>query len=117
MKVVELIIDEKDEMSGIQAISVVESPAIMEDFVMLSKQQTLLKGVDKKRGVLVGAALIPNKKILRRDKEGNDYEIFFSEETVRKASEGFLINGNQSEATLEHMDNLTGLTVVESWIV
>ena len=56
MKVVELIIDEKDEMSGIQAISVVESPAIMEDFVMLSKQQTLLKGVDKKRGVLVGPA-------------------------------------------------------------
>lgn len=117
MKVVELIIDEKDEMSGIQAISVVESPAIMEDFVMLSKQQTLLKGVDKKRSVLVGPALIPNKKILRRDKEGNDYEIFFSADTVRKASEGFLIKGNQSEATLEHMDNLTGLTVVESWII
>ena len=117
MKVVELIIDEKDEMSGIRAISVVESPAIMEDFVMLSKQQTLLKGVDKKRGVLVGPALIPNKKILRRDKEGNDYEIFFSEETVRKASEGFLINGNQSEATFEHKDKLTGLTVVESWII
>ena len=62
MKVVELIIDEKDETSGIQAISVVESPAIMEGFVMLSKEQTLLKSVDKKRSVLVGSALIPNKK-------------------------------------------------------
>ena len=115
MELRELIIDDTDEMSGIQAISVVESPAIMEDFVMLSKQQTMLKA--SKRGVLVGAALIPNKKILRRDKDGNEYEIFFSAETVRKASEGFLIKGNQSETTLEHQEKLKGLTVVESWIV
>ena len=70
-----------------------------------------------KRGVLVGPALIPNKKILRRDKDGNEYEIFFSAETVRKASEGFLIKGNQSETTLEHKQKLEGLTVVESWII
>jgi hypothetical protein len=115
MELRELIIDDTDEMSGIQAISVVESPAIIDTFVTLSKQQLLLKA--KKRGVLVGAALIPNKKILRRDKDGNEYEIFFSAETVRKASEGFLIKGNQSEATLEHQEKLKGLTVVESWIV
>lgn len=116
MKLIELLIDDTDNMSGIQAISVVESPAIIDTFVTLSKQQVLLK-TDNKRGVLVGPALIPNKKILRRDKDGNDYEIFFSKETVRKASEGFLIKGNQSEATLEHEEKLTGLTVVESWIV
>ena len=115
MELRELIIDDKDEMSGIQAISVVESPAIIDTFVTLSKQQLLLKA--DKRGVLVGPALIPNKKILRRDKDGNEYEIFFSAETVRKASEGFLIKGNQSEATLEHQEKLKGLTVVESWIV
>ena len=115
MELRELIIDDTDEMSGIQAISVVESPAIIDTFVTLSKQQLLLKA--DKRGVLVGPALIPNKKILRRDKDGNEYEIFFSAETVRKASEGFLIKGNQSEATLEHQEKLKGLTVVESWIV
>ena len=115
MELRELIIDDKDEMSGIQAISVVESPAIIDTFVTLSKQQLLLKA--DKRGVLVGPALIPNKKILRRDKDGNEYEIFFSAETVRKASEGFLIKGNQSETTLEHKQKLEGLTVVESWII
>jgi hypothetical protein len=33
MNVIELIIDEKDAQSGIDAVSVVESPAIEENFV------------------------------------------------------------------------------------
>jgi hypothetical protein len=35
MRIVELIIDEKDETSGIEAVSVVESPAIESDFIAL----------------------------------------------------------------------------------
>ncbi len=33
MRIVELILDEAQEMMGIDAISIVESPAIQEDFV------------------------------------------------------------------------------------
>jgi hypothetical protein len=29
----------------------------------------------------------------------------------------FFVNGNQSNATFEHMESITGLTMVESWIV
>lgn len=36
---------------------------------------------------------------------------------MRKASELFLMNGNQSKATLEHAVDIQGLTVVESWII
>jgi hypothetical protein len=64
----------------------------------------------------MGAALIPNKHIYRRN--GNDeYYIFFSDETVRKASELFLMNSNQNNATLEHQKELKDLSIVESWIV
>ncbi|QDP57216.1 MAG: putative peptidase [Prokaryotic dsDNA virus sp.] len=116
-KIVELIIDDNDEMSGVNAISVVESPAIEELFIALN-DQTLLKAVDKKRGVLVGPALIPNKKIFRvNPKTKEEFYIFFSEDTVRKASEKFFIEANQSNATLEHKKNLKGMTVVESWII
>ena len=64
----------------------------------------------------MGAALIPNKKIFRKGQE-EDYYIFFSEDTVRKASELFLMNGNQNNSTLEHNIELNGMSVVESWII
>lgn len=117
METVELIIDENDEQNGVHAVSVVSQPAIEESFIALSKQPLLLKEVDAKRNVLMGGALIPDKLILRRDKEGKEYNVFFSKETILRASELFLINANQSNTTLEHKDKLEGLTIVESWIV
>ena len=115
MRIVELIIDETEELSGVDAVSIVEFPAIESNFVSLNQQLQLAKVDDEKR-ILMGAALIPNKHIYRRN--GNDeYYIFFSEETVRKASELFLINSNQNNATLEHQKELKDLSVVESWIV
>ncbi len=116
MEIIELFIDENDEVSGIDAISVVENPAIEEDFVALKNQEFNLAEVDKEKRILMGAALVPNKPIFRRSGE-NEYYIYFSRETVRKASELFFIRGNQSRSTLEHDIPLNGLTVVESWIV
>ena len=116
-RIIELIIDEENEFSGIEAISVVENPAIEEDFIALKEHKELrLAEVDKEKRILMGAALIPNKKIYRRS-EDEDYYIFFSEETVKKASELFLMNGNQNNSTLEHKIDLQGMSVVESWIV
>ena len=115
MDIVELFIDEEDAI-GIEAISVVESPAIEEDFIALKNQEFKLAEVDKEKRILMGAALIPNKPIYRKN-EDNEYYIYFSKNTVRKASELFFINGNQNNSTLEHQMPLTGLSVVESWIV
>ena len=72
--------------------------------------------VDKDKRILLGPALIPNKPIFRKGIE-EDYYIFFSKDTVKKASELFFVKGNQNKSTLEHQLPLTGLTVVESWIV
>ena len=115
MRIVELIIDENEKLSGIDAVSIVEFPAIESNFIALREHLELAK-VDDEKKILMGAALIPNKNIYRRN--GNDeYYIFFSDDTVRKASELFLMNSNQNNATLEHEKKLKDLTVVESWIV
>jgi hypothetical protein len=118
MRIVELIIDEKDEQSGIDAISVVMSPAIESNFIHLSKHEILLKEVDAEKRIIMGAALIPNKQIYRKNEKTKDeYYIYFSEATIRKASELFLMNANQNNSTLEHNEKLKGLSVVESWII
>ena len=115
-RIVELIIDEKDETSGIDAVSVVESPAIESDFIALKKHEIELKEVDAEKRILMGAALIPNKQIYRKNDKNEEYYIYFSEATVRKASELFFMNSNQNNATLEHKQKLEGMSVVESWI-
>lgn len=114
-EIVEMFIDEDEELGGINAISLVENPAIESDFLTLSKEVKLVE-VDKDKKILLGAALIPDKAILRV-KDGKEFHIFFSKDTVRKGSELFLKKGHQKESTLEHETKLSGITVVESWIV
>ena len=116
MKTIELYIDEENEFSGIEAISVVENPAIEEDFIALKKHEVQLAEVDAEKRILMGPALIPNKQIYRTNGE-EEYNIFFSEDTVKKASELFLSRGKQNNSTLEHQVDLQGLSVVESWII
>ena len=117
MNIFELIIDELDEKGGINAISLVADPAIESDWITLSKQKKVeLKFVDEEKRILMGAALIPNKPIYRRNEQGEEYHIFFSDKTIRRAAELFLEKGLQSESTLEHEISLKGNTVVESWI-
>ena len=118
MKLIELIIDETMELSGIDAISIVESPAIEENWVALKEQKPYkFAEVDTEKKIIMGALLVPDKPIYRRDEENGEYNIFFSKDTIRKCMEMFFQNGNQSNATFEHMEEISGLTLVESWIV
>jgi len=117
LDIIELFIDEDNDLNGIEAISIVEHPAIEEDFVALKEQGKLeLAKVDEEKRILMGAALVPNKKIYRNNGI-EEYFIFFSEGTVRKASELFLSKGKQNNSTLEHEGELEGMSVVESWII
>ena len=117
MRIVELVLDEDQEMAGIEAISIVESPAIEADFVALKADEIKLAEVDKEKKILMGALLIPNKPIFRNSDDQDDYYIYFSKDTVEKASQLYLKNGNQNNTTLEHQHSLNGLTLVESWLV
>ena len=115
MKIIELILDE-DEAIGVEAISVVENPAIESDFIALNNQEIKLAEINKEKRLLMGALLIPQKPIYRKSGK-EEYYIFFSKKTVARASQMYLQNGNQSQSTLEHNKQLKGLTLVESWIV
>tara|TARA_R110002096_G_scaffold429098_1_gene641594 strand:- start:124 stop:699 length:576 start_codon:yes stop_codon:yes gene_type:complete len=116
MKIIELIIDEEAELYGIDAISIVSEPAINSSFVALNENKVQLAEVDSDRHILLGAALIPDKPIYR-NQNGEEFHVYFSKRTVRRAMELFFKFGNQNNSTLEHEHKLNGLSVVESWIV
>jgi len=116
MRIIELILDEDEEEAGIEAISIVENPAIEEEFIALNSQEIKLAEISKDKKLLMGALLVPNKPIYRKSGE-DEYYIYFSKNTISKASQLYLKNGNQNNSTLEHQHQLSGLTLVESWIV
>ena len=68
MNIFPLVIDESAEVFGIEAVSIVDSPAIESNFIALKGQNFKFKETGEKR-ILMGAALIPNKPIYRRNDE------------------------------------------------
>ena len=119
-KIVELVIDKDSEQLAIDAISLVSSPAIEQNFVYFNKQKNnlTLAAIDEEKRLLVSPALIPYKQIYRYDEQtGQDYYVYFTADTVRKASEAYMKHQNTNNATIQHEEKVTGVYTVESWIV
>ena len=115
LETIELFID-ADGDSGINAISFVEFPAIEENFIALNEHKVEMKTIDEDKRLVVGLALIPNKLIYRRNR-GFEYNITFSEQTVRKASEKYLKSLKLHNTTVAHETEVDGVFLTESWIV
>ena len=118
--IVELVIDEDSQELAIDAISLVSAPAIEQDFVFFGKEKNNLTfaKIDEEKRMLVSPALIPDKQIFRHDPQTqSDYYVWFSKDTVRKASELYLKNNNHHKATHEHNERVSGVLTVESWII
>ena len=118
-RIVELVIQDDNQELAIDAISLVSAPAIEQDFVYFGKEKSnlTLAKVDEEKRMLISPALIPNKNIVRYDANtDSEYYVWFSKETVRKASELYLKHNNHHKATYEHQDRVSGVLTVESWI-
>jgi len=118
-KIVELIIQDDNQELAIDAISLVTSPAIEQDFVFFGKEKNNLTfaKVDEEKRMLISPALIPNKQIFRHDPNtDSDYYVFFSKATVEKAAFLYLKHNNHHKATYQHQDRVSGVLTVESWI-
>lgn len=115
-KLQEIELTIKDESEGVYAISLVDSPAIQENFIMLSSQNVELKILDEEKRIVVGFALVPEKRIYRKYKD-KEFNVFFTKETVAKSQELFMKNLNINKFTTEHREEVNGVNVIESWIV
>jgi len=112
----ELIIENED-IDEVFAISLVEDPAIESNFVFFDKEKIQFAAVNDEKRLLMGPILIPDKQILRIDGEGMPYHVFFKPDTIKRLSEMYLEKKYTDKSTLEHDKKITGVNLVESWIV
>jgi hypothetical protein len=86
------------------------------DYWHMSKQNFQVISEDKQ--IVVGPAMVPSMLIPRIDEEGNEFAVYFSEETIRKISSQFLSKGYLHNTNVNHNGMVTQEnTLLESWIV
>jgi len=110
----ELILEEESE--GVRAISLVDDPAIEENWIALKAEEYSFRSIDEEKRLIMGAVLVPDKPIYR-NQGGEEFYIYFTKETIRAALEKYAKSGNHKQATLEHELAIQGVTTIESWIV
>lgn len=117
LKLIEYGLGEEEDNMGVYAVSLVSEPAIMVDFVALSKAHLMLAQVeDGEKRMLYGPALIPNQPIVRYDGNNEKYYITYSKDTIEQTAQEFLKRNMHHNHTIQHEMPVNNLTVVESWV-
>lgn len=99
------------------ACSLVTSPAVEELFISFNEDKPLIeKFADEKKHMITGVVAIPNRPIYRRNADGEEYDIVFTEEAIEEMAKDFLKEYRQHEVTLQHQEDAEGVYLVEQWI-
>ena len=105
----------EDFEQGMYKISLVDKPAIEENFIYFSKQSIEMFANDEKREV-VGPIMIPNKQILRQSAENGYYYVRFTEETIREIMYNYSKKGLFNEFGIQHENDTNDVVMLEIWM-
>lgn len=107
---------------GLTAVSIVDEPAILQEFLMFndqnSKEIQKFSILNEEEQILVGPALISGMLIYRVSPLKGEYYGFFSRETIKELVTNYFKTGKINSFTYQHENQIVnGLTVIESWFV
>lgn len=116
LPIYELKINPTDD-AIVSAIALVEQPAIESNFLSFSKNEELVFAANDERMELIGAAMIPDQLIYRRnEKTGEEFEVFFSTDTIRQIAQEYFKSGFQKNLNMEHSSVPAKSYIFQSYI-
>jgi hypothetical protein len=118
LPVYKLDINEWDEETGIEFVSLVESPAIQKDFLAFSETPIKFAIQDEEKRIVTGAAMIADLPIYRRDDVRGEYYVVFDKESIFKIAKKWA-RGNKYDAVNTHHRTpiMDGVSLFESYII
>jgi hypothetical protein len=120
-KDLELVEFKLDESKGdtLYSVSIVDDPAIEKTFMYFNNIKiSNYSVVSDEKMEITGIAMTPNKPILRVKPNGEYYNCWFSEDTIKSCMFNFLSNCNHTTANFNHSDKYTDkVKLLECWIV
>lgn len=104
-----------DEVEGLQAIALVDSPAIGLNYQAFAPHK--FEVIDEDKRIVMGAAMIPDLPIYRRDERGEYYAIF-KKETIKALVQKLFKENKHTEFNEEHnsFKILDGVYIYQSFI-
>jgi hypothetical protein len=107
-----------DAWGGVEALPWVER-TIKQYEQMSSEPEMSFSVFNAEQKLVVGPAMIPDKKIIRRNEiTGEIYYVYFTAETIKKLQQKFMQEKLLDKTNIEHGRKfLNNVDVVESWII
>jgi len=118
LPVYKLDINEWDEETGIEFVSLVESPAIQKDFLAFSETPIKFAIQDEEKRIVTGAAMIADLPIYRRDDVRGEYYVVFDKESIFKIAKKWARSNQYNSVNAHHKTPIAdGVSLFESYII
>jgi hypothetical protein len=116
---VQFTFDPNKKESGMVGISLVDKPAIESNFQYFEEQKPKPQyfKVEGYEGIVQGLALIPDKPILRYDKNDNPYFGYFTAETIKQLKNKFSKDLMTNNVSADHNGKIVDGYLTESFII
>ena len=114
-----ITIDDFNDETGVEAVAIVDHPAIEKSFMVFSEQKPMQLYFSEKadRRIVTGALMVADMPIYRciADKE---FYVQFDAQTIEAIVQRFFLNGYQSQVNLQHDGKIVeGVVMYESLII
>ena len=116
LPVYQIEIDENDETTGVDFISLVDEPAMELNWLRFNKEYRIEFKADSDKKLLYGVFIVPDKLIYRNDERMGEYYTYFSKDTIQKIVKKFNKNNFNKNINFQHGDNKVNGFVVENFI-
>ena len=119
-KLYDISIDPTDFETGLNAISLVENPAVEVDFLAFAKDESaVLQFADEERHIITGIALLADTPIYRIAPGGTGYYVRFTKDCIRQLVEKYFKFGLTNSVNIEHKKDqfVDGVTMLESYLI
>ena len=105
----------EDIAQGMYKISLVDKPAIEEDFIHFNEVEKVQMFADEKKKEVVGPIMIPNKEILRFSPDMGYYYVRFTEETIQQIMYKYSKEGLFNAFGINHSYDTDDVVMLEVW--
>jgi hypothetical protein len=111
-----IIINEDDETTGVDFISLVSEPATEENWLAFSNIRFDFEAQKDKR-MLFGPLMVVEKRMYRNDEKFGEYNVFFTKDDIQSIVKKFSKNNFNNNISFEHMGIQVKGTLVENFII
>jgi len=106
----------EDFEQGMYKISLVDKPAIEENFIYFNEVKKVEMFANDEKKEVVGPIMIPNKEILRFSPENGYYYVRFTEQTIRDIMYNYSKKGLFNQFGIHHEYDTQDVVMLEVWM-